>query len=94
MITNIKYIIPSVTRNDKRYILTIFKARAKSIVDILDLKKWVEGLFLHPYDSSCRFNVPSRVISEFCAKFLEFIRSSVAQVIYERYGFVPHFATS
>jgi molybdate transport system substrate-binding protein len=28
------------------------------------------------------------------AKFLEFIRSPVAQGIYERYGFVPHFATS
>jgi ABC-type molybdate transport system substrate-binding protein len=28
------------------------------------------------------------------AKFLEFIRSSMAQSIYERYGFVPHFATS
>lgn len=28
------------------------------------------------------------------AKFLEFIRSPAAQGIYERYGFVPHFATS
>jgi ABC-type molybdate transport system substrate-binding protein len=28
------------------------------------------------------------------AKFLEFIRSPVAQGIYERYGFVPHFAPS
>ena len=28
------------------------------------------------------------------AKFMEFIRSPVAQGIYERYGFVPHFATS
>jgi len=28
------------------------------------------------------------------AKFLEFIRSPVTQGIYERYGFVPHFATS
>lgn len=28
------------------------------------------------------------------AKFLEFIRSPLAQGIYERYGFVPHFATS
>jgi len=27
-------------------------------------------------------------------KFLEFIRSPVAQGIYQRYGFVPHFATS
>jgi ABC-type molybdate transport system substrate-binding protein len=27
-------------------------------------------------------------------KFLEFIRSPVAQGIYKRYGFVPHFATS
>lgn len=28
------------------------------------------------------------------AKFLEFIRSPMAQGIYERYGFVPHFAAS
>ena len=28
------------------------------------------------------------------AKFLKFIRSPVAQGIYERYGFVPHFSTS
>jgi len=28
------------------------------------------------------------------AKFLEFIRSPLAQGIYERYGFVPHFAAS
>ena len=27
-------------------------------------------------------------------KFLEFIKSPMAQGIYERYGFVPHFASS
>ncbi|MEE9529680.1 MAG: hypothetical protein V3W52_01720 [Syntrophobacteria bacterium] len=32
--------------------------------------------------------------SENGAKFLEFIGSPVAQGIYERYGFVPHFAAS